>query len=163
MISANLVGCSTARNKGPCANRVNIRRNYLEERVLNALRHHLMEPALFAEFCEEFTREMNRLRMAGPPSIDAAEVKRIDRELDTLLNLILKSGAADRPNEKMVALEARQKELRASLAEAQEPPPPLHPNTWPTTTVSKSRSSTTPCRRSRTRSGWRRPTSCGLW
>ena len=130
MISADLVGCSTARNKGTCDNRKNIRRDQLEARVLNALRHHLMDPALFKEFCEEFTREMNRLRMEGRASIDAAEaeVKRIDRELDTLLNLILKGGAADRLNEKMVVLERRQKELKAFLEDAEEPPPLLHPN-----------------------------------
>ena len=129
MISADLVGCSTARNKGTCDNRKNIRRDQLEARVLNALRHHLMDPALFKEFCEEFTREMNRLRMEGRASIDAAEaeVKRIDRELDTLLNLILKGGAADRLNEKMVVLERRQKELKAFLEDAEEPPPLLHP------------------------------------
>ena len=46
MISADLVGCSTARNKGTCDNRPNIRRDRLEERVLNALRFHLMDPAL---------------------------------------------------------------------------------------------------------------------
>jgi hypothetical protein len=59
-----------------------------------------MDPALFKEFCEE-SPAMNRLRMEGRASIDAAEaeVKRIDRELDTLLNLILKGGAADRLNE----------------------------------------------------------------
>lgn len=130
MISADLVGCSTARNKGTCDNRQNIRRDRLEARVLNALRHHLMEPALFKEFCDEFTREMNRLRMEGRASIDTAEaeVKRIDRELDTLLNLILKGGAADRINDKMVGLERRKKELEAFLAEAVEPPPLLHPN-----------------------------------
>ena len=130
MISADLVGCSTARNKGTCDNRKNIRRDQLEARVLNALRHHLMDPELFKEFCDEFTREMNRLRMEGRASIDAAEaeVKRIDRELDTLLNLILKGGAADRLNEKMVVLERRQKELKAFLREAEEPPPLLHPN-----------------------------------
>ncbi|WP_296739687.1 recombinase family protein [Mesorhizobium sp.] len=130
MISADLVGCSTARNKGTCDNRTNIRRDQLEARVLNALRHHLMDPILFKEFCEEFTREMNRLRMEGRTSIDAAdaEIKRIDRELDTLLNLILKGGAADRLNEKMVVLERRQKELKAFLEDAEEPPPLLHPN-----------------------------------
>ncbi|MGV2404885.1 UNVERIFIED_CONTAM: hypothetical protein QOZ76_29195, partial [Pseudomonas aeruginosa] len=48
--------------------------------------------------------------------------------LDTLLNLILKGGAADRLNEKMVVLERRQKELKAFLREAEEPPPLLHPN-----------------------------------
>ncbi|MBP0650863.1 hypothetical protein J8J40_27825, partial [Mycobacterium tuberculosis] len=89
----------------------------LEARVLGALRHNLMEPALFKQFCKEFTREMNRLRMEGRASIDAAEaeIKKIDRELDTLLNLILKGGAADCLNEKMVALERRQKALKAFL------------------------------------------------
>jgi hypothetical protein len=50
------VGCSTARNKGTCKNRLNIRRDGLEKRVLNGLKGHLMDPELFAIFCEEFTR-----------------------------------------------------------------------------------------------------------
>jgi site-specific DNA recombinase len=130
MISAYQIGCSTARNKGTCDNRKNIRREQFETRVLNALRYHLMNPVLFKEFCDEFTREMNRLRMEGRASISAAEteIKKIDRELDTLLNLILKGGPAERLNEKMVALERRQKELKAFLLEAEEPPPLLHPN-----------------------------------
>jgi site-specific DNA recombinase len=130
MISVDLVGCATARNKGTCGNRRNIRRDQLESRILNALRHHLMDPALFKEFCDEFTREMNRLRMEGRASIDSAEaeIKRIDRELDTLLSLILKGGAADKLNEKMVSLEGRKKSLQTLLAEAEAPPPLLHPN-----------------------------------
>jgi site-specific DNA recombinase len=130
MISVDLVGCATARNKGTCNNRRNIRRDQLEARVLNALRHHLMDPTLFKEFCDEFTREMNHLRMEGQASIDTAEadIKRIDRELDTLLNLILKGGAADKINEKMVALEKRKKSLETFLTEAEAPPPKLHPN-----------------------------------
>ncbi|WP_349293901.1 zinc ribbon domain-containing protein [Gemmobacter sp. 24YEA27] len=117
MISAHLVGCSTRRNKGTCDNDMNIRRDALEERVLNALRHNLMKPELFQEFCDEFTREMNKLRMEGRASIDAAEaeIKKIDRELDTLVDLILKGGAADRLNEKMVKLERRQKDLKAFM------------------------------------------------
>ena len=128
-ISATLIGCSTARNKGTCDNRVNIRREELEARVLNALRTRLVDPELFARFCEVFTQEMNRLRMEGRAGIAAAEaeVARIDRELDTLLNLILKGGAADAINAKMVLLEARKKELALFLAEAEEPPPLLHP------------------------------------
>lgn len=129
MISADLVGCATVRNKGTCDNRKNIRRDHLEARVLGALRHHLMEPALFIEFCDEFTREMNLLRMEGRAAIDAAasEVKRIDRELDRLVDVILKGGAADRINKTMVELETRKKELEAVLANADEPPPLLHP------------------------------------
>jgi len=129
MISASHVGCSTARNKGTCSNRMAIKRVALEERVLGALKNKLMDPALFREFCNEFTREMNRLRIEGRASLEAArsEVERIDRELDTLLNLILKGGAAERINAKMVQLEARKGELERAHAEAEEPPPLLHP------------------------------------
>ena len=129
MISADLIGCSTARNKGTCENRRSIQRGRLEERVLNALRYHLMDLTLFKEFCDEFTREMNRLRMEGSASIEAArsEVKRIERELDTLLDLILKGGAADKINAKMVQLEHRKAELERQLADAETPPPLLHP------------------------------------
>jgi site-specific DNA recombinase len=129
MISANLVGCSTARNKGTCENRTNIRRDVLERRVLDALRHHLMEPELFAEFCEEFTREMNRVRSAGRNSIERAhaEVRKIDRDLDMLVDMILGGGAADRLNAKMLVLEQRRRELEEWLIHATEPPPLLHP------------------------------------
>ena len=73
---------------------------------------------------------MNRLRMEGRAGIAAAEaeIAKIDRELDTLLNLILKGGAADAINAKMVLLEQRKKELALFLAEAEEPPPLLHPS-----------------------------------
>jgi site-specific DNA recombinase len=88
-----------------------------------------MDPALFAEFCDEFTREMNRLRLEGRASIDSAEAetKKIDRDLDMLVELILKGGQADRHNEKMLVLEKRQKTLKEFLATADTPPPLLHP------------------------------------
>jgi DNA invertase Pin-like site-specific DNA recombinase len=132
MISATHVGCSTARNRGTCGNRTAIKRAALEERVLGALKGKLMDPRLFREFCEEFTREMNRLRMQGGASLEAArsEIKRIDRQLDTLLDLILKSGkgaAAQRINAEMVKLEAHKKDLEILLIDAAEPPLLLHP------------------------------------
>lgn len=101
----------------------------METRVLHALRHHLMEPALFAEFCEEFTREMKCVRSAGRQSIEAAqaEVRKIDRDLDMLVDMILRGGAADRLNAKMLVLEEPKHELEASLAHASEPPPLLRP------------------------------------
>ncbi|WP_300012088.1 hypothetical protein [uncultured Roseobacter sp.] len=129
MISADLVGCTSAFNKGTGSNRKNIRRDRLDERVLSAKRHHLMEPAFFKEFCDEFTSEMNRLRIDSRAAIAAAEdeVKRINRELDRLAVLILKGGAADRIDEMMVGIEQQKKELEVTLAEAVEPSPLLHP------------------------------------
>lgn len=63
MISKSHLGCSTARNKGTCDNRLTLRRDVLEKSVLNGLQTQMMDPALFREFCDEFTREVNRLRM----------------------------------------------------------------------------------------------------
>jgi hypothetical protein len=63
MISADLIGCSTARNKGTCENRRSIQRDRLEGRVLNALRYHLMDPALFKEI-------LRRVHVRNEPSSD---------------------------------------------------------------------------------------------
>lgn len=62
MISKDMLGCTNARTKGTCANRMNIRRDTLEQSVLNGLDKHLMQPELYKEFCEEFTREVNKRR-----------------------------------------------------------------------------------------------------
>ncbi|MBN7786968.1 hypothetical protein JYP51_18730 [Ponticoccus gilvus] len=81
------------------------------------MRTRLVDTALFAKFCKVFTQEVNRLRMEGRANVAVAkgEIRKIDRELDTLLDLILKGGAADRINAKMVGLEQRKKEVEAFL------------------------------------------------
>ena len=129
MISADLVGCATARNKGTCANRVNIRRDGLEARVLNALRDRLMDPALFAVFCEEFTREVNRARIEARTSLDAArrETERIDREIRKLIQAIKDGVPGLSVKDELMGLEERKAELVQVLAEAEEPPALLHP------------------------------------
>ncbi|UHD47706.1 recombinase family protein [Aureimonas altamirensis] len=130
MVSATLIGCSTARNKGTCDNRVNIRRDKLEARVLGALRHRLVDPALFALFCKVFTQEMNRLRMearAGTTSAEA-EIAKIERELVKLLTALKAGGPLQAIVNDMKRLESRRVELAALLTEADEPPPLLHPS-----------------------------------
>ncbi len=78
-------------NKGTCANMVTIRRLDLEARIFEAHKQRLMEPQLFALFCEELTREINLLRMEGRAQLSGAQnkLKRITRELDKLLDLYL--------------------------------------------------------------------------
>ena len=130
MISKDLLGCGAARTKGTCANRLNIRRDALEAQVLDGLRHHLMDPALFREFCEEFTREVNRLRMAETDSITAAqaELARVKRDIDRTIQAILDGVPGSAVKEKMGRLEARKEELTDQLAKAERPPPLLHPS-----------------------------------
>jgi hypothetical protein len=63
MAGRNLLACFGARDQGRCDNHLTIRRDEVEARVLRALQEKLLRQDLFKEFCDEFTREMNRLRM----------------------------------------------------------------------------------------------------
>src|SRR5215468_3413877 len=69
-ISAHLFGCAAARNRGTCGNRLNIRLDVLEAAILDGLRRHLLQPDLFKVFCEEFHREVNRLRIAESTALE---------------------------------------------------------------------------------------------
>ena len=130
MISKDLLGCATARNKGTCDNWLNIRRDALEASILNGLRKHLMEPELFKEFCAEFTREVNRLRIERGTDLEGwkREQERTDRELGRLLTALKAGGPLQSIIDDMKKLEARKAELAEKLANAKEPPPLLHPN-----------------------------------
>ncbi|WP_225199256.1 recombinase family protein [Gluconobacter oxydans] len=130
MISKHHLGCSTARNKGTCENRLTIRRDVLEESVLNGLRTQMMKPALFKEFCEEFTREVNRLRMEKGADLVAlkSELPKIERELDKAIQAILDGFASPALKSRIGHLETRKAEIEERLAEAPSPPPLLHPN-----------------------------------
>ncbi|MFC7399275.1 hypothetical protein ACFQU1_18875 [Chelatococcus sp. GCM10030263] len=130
MISKDLLSCATARNKGTCDNRLNIRRDALEASVLSGLRTHLMEPELFKEFCDEFTREANRLRIERGAGLAATrdELPRIERELGKLLAAIKAGGPIEAIVEDMKRLEARKAALIDLLSNAEEPTSLLHPN-----------------------------------
>lgn len=71
--SANRLMCFGARDQGTCSNRLTIRRDEVEQRVLHGLQEKLLRQELFEEFCEKFTREMNRLRMEYRANLSSAE------------------------------------------------------------------------------------------
>jgi DNA invertase Pin-like site-specific DNA recombinase len=129
MSGKNRLGCFGARDQGRCENHLTIRRDEVEARVLRALREKLLQQDLFEEFCDEFTREMNRLRMECRASLLSAnrEVERIGIRIKKLLNLMLDDEiAVDEGKAEVKTLDARRRELQASLETADEPPPLLH-------------------------------------
>jgi len=130
LISKDMLGCAASRNKGTCDNRLNIRRDALEASILNGLRKHLMSPELFNEFCAEFTREVNRLRIERGADLAGwrSELEKVDRELDKMVDAILQGFPPAKLKDKAEKLEARKAELSELLANADEPPPLLHPN-----------------------------------
>ena len=130
-ISANLFGCAAARNRGTCGNRLNIRVEALEDMILDGLRTRLMEPELFKVFCEEFHREMNRLRSDenAASATKRAELDHVDRRIRRIVELITDDEAPVRAlKQELITLEARQLALQQQLAEIGAPAPLIHPN-----------------------------------
>lgn len=129
-ISQTQFGCSTARNKGTCENRLNIRRDVLEATVLDGLRHHLMDPDLFEEFCAEFTRELNRLRreeQASKSKIEA-ELSTVERNIKRLIEAIKNGVPGDAVKDEMITLQERKESLLQILQAAPEEKPLIHPS-----------------------------------
>jgi site-specific DNA recombinase len=129
MLWRETLACFNARSRGTCTNRLTITRREIEQRVLNALRDKLMRKDLFEEFCHEYTREMNRLRMsrrAGAAQA-RAELAKVEREIRKLVDAIKNGIAALSIKDELLSLEARQSELKRKLAEP-EAPPLLHPS-----------------------------------
>ncbi|SMH62814.1 recombinase family protein [Azospirillum agricola] len=130
MVSHTHLGCSSARNKGTCGNRLTIGRVKLEEAVLGALRDHLMDPNLCAIFCEEYTRHVNRLRMEHNAALGSykRELESATRELDKLIDAIVAGVPASRVKDRMHVLEARRAELAVMVESTNEAPTLLHPS-----------------------------------
>jgi site-specific DNA recombinase len=130
-INARLFGCAAARNRGTCGNRLNIRLDMLEDIILDGLRSRLMRPDLFKAFCEEFHREVNRLRTEqnGAAEAKRAELDRIQRRIRRIVELITEDDAPLRAlKQELVTLEARQLTLQQDVAASEAPAPLIHPN-----------------------------------
>ena len=83
----------------------------------------------FEEFCRQFAKEMNRLRMEQRAGLTSAkrEVERIGRRIKKLLDLLLDDEVNMHEGKaEMKALDARRKELQIQLQTPDEPPPLLH-------------------------------------
>jgi len=122
------LACFGARSRGTCTNRLTISRQEVEERVLVALRDKLMRRDLFEDFCREYVRELNRLRMEHRASLSSArrELAAVDGDIRKLVQAIKDGVSALSIKGELLSLEARKAELQ-SRVEAPEMPELLHP------------------------------------
>ncbi len=129
-LNAERLGCASARNKGTCSNRKTIKREALEAAVLDGLQHHLMDPALMAIFCEEYTRHRNELAAEANAAITGAkaELTKVTNELDRLVQAIIDGVPGSHVKDKMAEREARKAQLEDQLEAATEEKVSLHPN-----------------------------------
>jgi site-specific DNA recombinase len=124
------IGCANARNKGTCDNKATIRRDALENAVLDGLQNRLMEPARTRIFCEEYARAMNRLHAEhnAQRTADADALSKAERDLARLVQALIDGVPASAIREKMAELEARRDALRGRLAASKDQGIRLHPN-----------------------------------
>jgi hypothetical protein len=122
------LACFSARSRGTCTNRLTISRQEVEKRVLVALRDKLMRRDLFEDFCREYVRELNRLRMEHHASLSNSrtELAAVEREIRKLIQAIKDGVSAVSIKDELLSLEARKSELQSRL-NAPELPELLHP------------------------------------
>ena len=124
------LGCFGARDRGTCTNRLTIRRQAVEERVLRALREKLMRQDFFDEFCREFAKEMNRLRMEQRAGLTSAqrELARMEARRKKLVESIMEGVPGAQVKDELIAIGDRKEVLTKQLETANQPPPLLHPS-----------------------------------
>ncbi len=129
-VSQNHYGCSTARNKGTCHNRITVRQDTLEGLVIGALQSRLMDPILLAEFCDEYTRHLNKLRTEKNASLVAArgELARLTKQRENIIQAIKDGVPATEVKDDLARIVMRREELEALLVATKEEPVLLHPN-----------------------------------
>jgi DNA invertase Pin-like site-specific DNA recombinase len=129
-VSNEHYGCSNARNRGTCSNRLTIRRDVVEASVLSGLRTHLMEPELVQEFVAEYHRELNRLNATrgAEHRQQKDELARVERQIRSIIEAIKDGLRTAGMKEELLVLEARKEELARRVKHAPPPAALLHPN-----------------------------------
>ena len=129
-ISQSHYGCSTARNKGTCNNLLTLRRDELEAKVLDGLRHQLMRPEMVRTFIDEFQREVNRQASEQDLRHDRArrDLEKTEREIRRLIEAIKAGVPGAIVKGEMTTLETRRSDLLSQLEAAPPPTPRLHPS-----------------------------------
>ena len=84
----------------------------------------------FEEFCREFAKEMNRLRMEQRAGLSGAQrdLERVRRDIQKVIEAIKAGYAGPELKSEMDALQVRKETLLAQLAAVDKPAPLLHPS-----------------------------------
>jgi site-specific DNA recombinase len=130
MRSSDRLGCVAHREKGTCANNRTVLLTDLETRVLGGLRDRMLAPEIFAEFAEEYRRELKRLK-AGQTDERESRAKRLTEvkaRIDRIIDAIADGTASPTLKAKLSELETEKAHLGASRGPAHDELPEIHPN-----------------------------------
>ena len=124
------LACGNARRKGICDNRRGIRRQQIEEAVLDSLKNNLMQPDLVKEFIQAFHKEANKhtQTLNQNSAQHKRDLTKVTKQLDGFYEAIADGLRTPGLLDKMKDLEAQQAVLQKTVNTAPPPPPTLHPN-----------------------------------
>jgi site-specific DNA recombinase len=107
-----------------------VRRDELEAKVLDGLRHHLMHPDLVKIFVDEFHREVNRqaAEQDGRRNRIERDLEKTERDIRRVIEAIKAGVPGAALKDEMTTLEARRIDLLNQLEGTPPPMPRLHPN-----------------------------------
>jgi site-specific DNA recombinase len=128
-INRDHYGCSQARNKGTCSNKLTIRRDALENRVIEGLQRELMQPDEVKFFVERYNTEANQAwsaRTVRRQDLEA-ELRRVQKQLDKTVDAVIEGHRSPEVLKRLSTLEQRKAELTAEPSAPEEPRPALHP------------------------------------
>jgi site-specific DNA recombinase len=124
-ISRDHFGCTANRAKGDaiCDNTQTIHQRELEDLVLDAMQHTLMDEAALKIFCEEYVKERNRLRAESTAGRDGLEreLLQVKRDHGTLIDAILGGISPKQVQDRMNALDKRRTEIESKLQTSPAP------------------------------------------
>ncbi|WP_171239137.1 recombinase family protein [Ruegeria sp. HKCCA5763] len=129
-VGRDYLACSAARKLGTCTHRQSIRRNVLEDAVLDLLRQRLMQPDAVAAFIKSFNEAAN----AEAGTEEAARTRlqserdKAARKLNGFYDAIAEGIRTPGLQTRLEELEAQIAELDAKLFEPKPSPVRLHPN-----------------------------------
>ena len=131
IIGKDSYGCANRRSVGTCTNGHKIRRQEIEERVLDGLRDRLMAPALVEKFVQEFNaaiRDASR-DTTHRRAREESRLAQIERKIAAIVRAVEDGLYNPAVKERLDALEAEKASVAAELAAMPVPTPiRLHPN-----------------------------------
>jgi site-specific DNA recombinase len=107
-----------------------VRRDELEAKVMDGLRHQLMHPEMVRTFIDEFHREVNRQASEQDVRRERAtrDLEKTEREIRRLIAALKEGVPGAAVKDEMTILEARRRDLLGQLEAAPPPMLRLHPN-----------------------------------
>src|SRR5919106_1330984 len=129
-VGRDYLACSAARKLGTCDHRKAIRRPDLQQLILDALKHRLMQPEAVRTFTAELHAEINRSHRDG--EVERARVQRdhdrVTAKLEGLYDAIAEGLRTEGLLGRIKGMEAEKERLAAALDRPAPSPIRLHPN-----------------------------------